>query len=414
MKKYLINGGNRLHGEISVQGSKNSAVAILIACIITDGEILLTNLPDISDVTNCLKILTYYGCDVQYQDKNTVRIKTGYQENRPLPEELAKTMRASSYLLGALLSRFGSCRLPESGGCNFGKRPIDFHINALKALGAYENTENDTLTAHNGLTAGNIFFPAKTVGGTVNAIIAAAKARGTTVIHNAAREPHIKDLASFLNSCGAEIFGAGSDTVIINGKRKLHGCKYKIDYDMIEAGTYMLAALASNGKICCKNTPVSEMQSFFSVLKKLGAVITAKNNSICVSGKNLRPIETVTAPYPGFPTDLQPQLCTLLGIVKGNSTVKETIFENRFLYAKELLKAGFVYDIDGRLMRITGIQRYRSAEFTATDLRGGAALAIAALNADGKSSLKNVEYIERGYSQFAKKLASVGADIREE
>ncbi len=411
MGKYIINGGKKLYGTVDIQGSKNSAVAILIATLVTDGDTVISNLPDITDVDNCLKILSYYGCAVKRESRVCVKINTDNIRNRTLPCNLIKKIRASNYLIGALLSRFGACELPESGGCNFGSRPVDLHIGAMTALGASVKGGGKFLECRSGLIANNIVFPFKTVGGTVNAIIAAVKARGTTVIENAAREPHIKDLSLFLNSCGAEIYGAGSDRIVIYGKNKLTGSLHTIDYDMIEAGTYMIYGLVTDGKIYCRNAPIGEMQSFFSSLKNYGANITVCNDSVKTEGRHMRGCDVKTAAFPGFPTDLQPLITVLAGISEGHSNITEKIFSNRFGYVRELEKAGLRYNIDGDTLKVSGVTGYSPSIMEATDLRGGAALIGAALNARGRSEILNAEYIQRGYSEIVRKLAGLGADI---
>ncbi len=411
MGKYIINGGKKLCGTVDIQGSKNSAVAILIATLVTDGDTVISNLPDITDVDNCLKILSYYGCRIWRESPTCVKINTDDIRNRAMPCNLIKKIRASSYLMGALLSRFGYCELPESGGCNFGARPVDMHVNAMISLGATLRSGGKSLECRSGLTGNTVVFPSKTVGGTINAIIAAVKAKGTTVIVNAAREPHIKDLSLYLNSCGAEIYGAGSDRIVIYGKNKLTGSLHTLDYDMIEAGTYMIYGLVTEGKIYCRNAPIGEMQSFFSTLKNFGASITVCNSSVKTEGKHLKACDVITEPFPGFPTDLQPLITVLSGVSEGQGTISETIFSSRFGYATELQKAGLRFDLSERKLTVTGILGYRPGVMSATDLRGGAALIAAALNAGGRSEILNADYIRRGYSDIEKKLSQLGADI---
>lgn len=410
MGKYIINGGSRLKGDIYIQGSKNSALAILIATMITDGETVLTNIPDIADVRVCIDILRHYGVSVQYCGKTTVVINTKDIFYNQTNSELNSKMRASSYLLSALLSRFGKSELPESGGCDLGKRPLDLHINALTLLGAVE--ENGMLTSNKGLKGSIIDFKSKTVGGTVNAIISAAKADGVTIIKNAAREPHIRDLACFLNHCGAEIIGAGSDKITVVGKKSLHGCRYQIDADMIEAGTMLIASLVTGGKIRCNNAPIDELGSFIDFLRRSGAEISYNGSTVTAVLEKLYPTDIITAPYPAFPTDLQPQACVLLGLANGKSSITETVFESRFAYTTELSKAGLLASISNNTLNISGIQCYHSSHMNATDLRGGVAMVLAALNAKGKSIITNTELIERGYSDFTERLSLLGADIK--
>lgn len=409
MGYYTVNGKNRLMGEVNIQGSKNSAVAILMASLITDGETVLTNLPRISDVALCIKILRLLGCTVIYESPDSVRINTRHASYAPLPPEITSGMRASSYLIGALTARFGECALPTSGGCDFGQRPIDMHLDALKSLGACE--ADGLLKAEKGLVGTRIRFPQKTVGGTVNAVIAASKANGLTVIENAAREPHVKDLCAFLGKCGADIIGAGTDTVRIRGRRILHGSAHKIDGDMIETGTYICAALATHGAIRCTSAPSYELEAFFDVLGRIGADIDVDFDTVTVRSNKLLAVNASTAPYPYLATDLQPQLCALLGLAEGKSKITETVFEKRFGYLNELKRFGLNCRESGNTAEIIGINGYTPATVTATDLRGGAAAVICALNANGKSVIHGTELIERGYSDMPEKLRSLGAEV---
>ena len=411
MGKFIINGGNRLSGDIEINGSKNSALAILFACIAVNGEITLRKVPDIADTRSCIEILRYYGISVKYADEATLIIDSRNAEFRPIPYYLTKRLRASSYLLGALLSRFGKCEIPESGGCDIGARPLDLHINALKALGATE-CANGIQCSEDGLAGCEISFPIKTVGGTVNTIISALKAKGKTVIYNAAREPHIVDLAKFLISCGADIRGMGTDTVSVYGTDALHGCEYTVDSDMIETGTFMIAALATKGAVRCTNAPCEQLTALCETLMNMGADITVKENSVAVRYLPLSPIKIVTNPYPGFPTDLQPQISALLGSITGSSSITENVFENRYGYTNELRKFGMNCNQVNNKLYINGAESYKCASVNATDLRGGAACVIAALSANGSSSVSNAEIIDRGYSDIDKRLSSLGADIR--
>ena len=409
MKKYVISGGAPLFGETDIQGSKNSAVAILMSTLATSGISVLTNVPMIEDVTACIKILKALGCEITYESETALRIDTVNAEYTALPEELTKKLRASSYLIGALTARFGRCQLPKSGGCDFGKRPIDQHICALKTLGA--QIDKDELSAPNGLKGGRIVFPFKSVGATVNAIIAATACTALTVIENAAKEPHITDLCSYLRKCGADITGAGSDIITVRGRRKLCGCAHRIGSDMIECGTYICAAIASGGRICCTNAPTSELTAFLNVISRMGALVKYSESCICVSSRKLFATDVTTGAYPGFPTDLQPQICTLCGIAYGESKITEAVFDNRLGHLNELKKFGLSCSINRNVAVINGTESYRPSSVTATDLRGGAAEVICALNANGVSVINGVELIERGYSHMPEKLRNLGASI---
>ena len=412
MGKYIINGGKKLYGTVDIQGSKNSAVAILIATLVTDGDTVISNLPDITDVDNCLKILSYYGCAVKRESRVCVKINTDNIRNRTLPCNLIKKIRASNYLIGALLSRFGACELPESGGCNFGSRPVDLHIGAMTALGASVKGGGKFLECRSGLIANNIVFPFKTVGGTVNAIIAAVKARGTTVIENAAREPHIVDLANFLNACGADIVGAGTDIIKIKGVRKLSGVTYAIIPDMIEAGTYMMAAAATGSRLTVANVIPKHLESITAKLEEMGVDIEEHDESITVSAQGrLERVNVKTLPYPGFPTDMNPQMCVLLCLASGTSILTEGVWDGRFKYTEEVIRMGANISVDGRTAVVQGVEALKSANVKAVDLRAGAAMVIAALAANGRTVISDIHHIERGYENIVEKLRQVGADI---
>lgn len=410
MGKYIVNGGKRLCGEVNIQGSKNSALPILFATLITDGQTVLSDVPDISDVGACIEILRYFGTEIEYYDKTTLKIDTKNVCYRPCPTTLTTRLRASSYLLGSLTAKFGKCEFEASGGCDFGSRPLNMHYQVLTSLGATE--KNGVIEVKNELKGAEIVFKSKSVGATVNAIICAAKSKGTTVIKNAACEPHVNDLACFLNHCGAEIIGAGTSTVSVIGKDRLLGTRYTVCSDMIEAGTFLVASLMTKGKIICKNAPLCQLKSLFVALKDVGAEISIKNGDIIVFADKINPTCVITAPYPDFPTDLQPQISALLGLAKGESVINETVFSNRFAYVSELQKAGFKAQIEASKMKISGINRYTPCKMTATDLRGGAAMVLAALNSDGESEIINSELIERGYSDLVQKLTNLGADIK--
>lgn len=413
MESYIINGGVKLKGKIPIQGSKNSSVAVLIAALITEGTTEFHGIPDISDVSDCITILQCLGCNVEIIDKSVIRVNTAGAENGKIPDELLCRMRASSYLIGALLSKFGICDNIISGGCDFGSRPLDLHILAMEKLGAkYAQTEyGELLSAPQGLHGGEISFPVRTVGGTINAMIASAKADGITIIRGAACEPHISDVALFLNRCGADIRGAGSDTIVIHGVKKLHGCNFTVCSDMIEAGTFITYSLLTGGDITCNNAPVSQLGAFIELIKDMGANIETGDNSVRVRPSALTPSSIYTAPYPGFPTDLHPQTAVLMSLADGNSELLETVFENRFRYLEPLRSLGLKAEVCGSKLTIFGNTVYKGGKVSATDLRGGAALVGAALCAVGTSVINEVSYIERGYSGFVNKLRALGADI---
>ncbi len=410
MDEYIICGGAPLCGEVVIDGSKNSSLAILIAVLAVDGECNISGLPDISDVKVAFDILSYYGAKIEKTSETSVKISTKDIEYKPIPAHLTVKMRASGYLFGALLAKFGKCEILQSGGCDFGSRPMNLHFSAFSAMGARER--DGVISAPNGLHGGGIIFPIKSVGATINAIIAASKACGVTVIKNAACEPHVIDLAYFLNACGAEIRGAGTDTVTVYGKRRLHGANYRVDTDMIEAGTFLISALATYGSITCVNAPTAELDSLLSTLRRTGADIQLRKGAVSASCKKILPTNVITAPYPAFPTDLQPQIAALLGLAKGGSSVKETVFNNRFAYVDEIKRCGFSSSLIGDTLKISGISRYSGAKMRATDLRGGAAALICALNAEGVSTVTNTKLIERGYCNMVKKLQNLGANIK--
>ncbi len=411
---YFIDGGKKLSGSVRVQGSKNSAVAVLISSLITEKTVKISGLPDISDVFDCISILKLLGCEVIYYAENTLIINTENASPRPLPSELLSRMRASSYLIGALLGRFGSCETLSVGGCNFGSRPLNYHISAMEALGAVckDNGEYLTIEAKNGLYGSVVEFPEKTVGGTVNTIIAAARASGKTVIKNAAREPHVSDVCAFLNAAGAEIRGAGTDEITVIGQPALHGAEFSVSTDMIEAGTYLFAALISGGEVRCEGAPVEHLSSVLDVLKEMNAEVRVCGDTVSVCAENLAPTSVSTAPYPGFPTDLHPQLAVLMSKARGISRINEAVFRSRFQYTEPLKRLGMKCDIDGSVLTVIGGTRLVGGTVKATDLRGGAALILAALSAKGTTIIENTHFISRGYSDTVKKLTSLGAEIR--
>lgn len=410
---YIINGGKALQGNIDIQGSKNSAVAVIMASLVVCGSVEISNVPDISDVHNCLKILRSLGCSCYYTDSNTVNINTENAYLGYIPTSLLCEMRASSYLLGAELARFGRCEHACAGGCDFGSRPMDFHFDVLRTLGATEEKVNGKsyFTARGGLKGNEIILPRASVGATVNAIICASRAKGKTVIKNAAREPHICDLACFLNACGANITNYGTDTVTVYGNKHLHGGSFKLRGDMIEAGTYMLTPLICGGNVCLHNAPIHDLECIISILRSIGAGIDIENGVITVSKSMLKPFEITTAPYPDFPTDLHPQFTVLASVCNGTSNITEAVFDSRFAYLSPLRKMGLNCIIEDDKVTVSGNTKFTNLEVFATDLRGGAALILAALSAKGVSKIYNAEYINRGYSNVVEKLRGIGAEI---
>ncbi|WMJ24016.1 UDP-N-acetylglucosamine 1-carboxyvinyltransferase [Paludicola sp. MB14-C6] len=414
MEKYVINGGVKLRGEVVISGAKNAAVAILPATILANGPCIIENIPNISDVSVIIKILSEMGADIRVINKNTLEIDTTHITLPEVPYEKARQMRASSYFLGALLGRFRESKVALPGGCDFGVRPIDQHIKCFKALGAECDLQFGMIQLKaKELNGTHLYFDVVTVGGTINAMLASVLANGQTIIENAAKEPHIVDLANFLNSMGADIMGAGTDVIKIRGVKTLHGTSYSIIPDQIEAGTYMVAAAASQGDVLIKNIIPKHLESITSKLEKIGVTVIEYDDSIRVIGNRpLLKANIKTMPHPGFPTDMQPQISVLLCLCEGTSIVTEGIWDNRFKYVDELRRLGADISVDGRVAIIEGIKKFTSAPVKATDLRAGAALVIAALAAEGETVIEDIYHIERGYEDIVLKLRRLGADIK--
>ncbi len=415
MEKIVISGPSRLSGSVDVSGMKNSALGILFGCILVDGVCVIENLPQIKDVVLCLDILSSMGAKVTRIDATTVEIDTANVVGGSSPDALVRKMRASYYLLGAELGRFGKARVGLPGGCDFGTRPIDQHIKAFQALGTTVTLSRGDICCEveNGLRGSSVFFDVVTVGGTMNLMLAAVLAEGTTVIENAAREPHIVDLANFLGSCGAEISGAGTDSIKIKGVSSLHGCTYAIAPDMIEAGTYMIAAAATGGAVRINNIIPKHLESITAKLVEMGVKVEEDDDSVFVSHEGpLKPIKLKTHPYPGFPTDMQPQIAVLLCLAEGVSVLSEGVYENRFRYTEELRRMGADIAVNGKVATICGPTYFHEARVRAVDLRAGAAMIIAALVAEGKTEIEDIYHIERGYDNIVGKLSGIGADIR--
>ena len=415
MEKIVINGGQPLYGDIEVSGAKNAAVAVVYACLLVKEKIVLENIPPIVDIGVSLEILKSMGVKIKMLKKDVVEIDASEVQQGSSPTELVRRMRASYYLIGAELGRFGKASVDYPGGCDFGVRPIDQHIKAFTALGADVVVDNGRIeaTTDGGLQGAEVFFDVVTVGATMNLMIAAACAEGTTVIENAAREPHIVDLANFLNSCGANIKGAGTGTIKIKGVKELHGCTYAIIPDMIEAGTYMIAAAATGGKMKIKNIIPKHLESVTAKLREMGVAVSEGDDYIIVGAvPELKRVNIRTLPYPGFPTDMQPQMCVLLCLAKGVSLLSEGVWDNRFRYVEELKRMGANIKVDGKTAVVEGVEKFSPAKVRAVDLRAGAAMIIAGLATAGKTEIEDIHYIERGYDNVVGKLAAVGASIK--
>ena len=414
MEKYKITGGNRLHGEVEISGAKNAAVAIIPAALMVDGICRIENLPQISDTVTLLHILESLGASVKMINPSTVEIDSRHVTWKGADYDRMRKIRASYYLVGAMLSRFGVARTTMPGGCNFGVRPIDQHVKGMNALGAtVEVTDYIDAKAANGrLRGAEIYLDKVSVGATMNIILAATMAEGRTVIENAAREPHIVDLANFLNSMGADVRGAGTDTVKINGVDRLHGGTYAIIPDQIEAGTYMAATAACGGEVLITNVIPKHLDCISAKLREMGVTVEEYPESVLVrSSGRLRRVNVKTLPYPGFPTDMQPQLGVALAVADGTSVITEGVWDNRFKYVNQLRKMGAQFQVDGRVAVVEGVEKLHGATVAACDLRAGAAMVIAGLCADGVTTVEDIEYIERGYQDLVGKLQALGADI---
>ena len=415
MEKIVINGGTPLFGQVEISGSKNAALPIIFACVLVKGKCVLENIPAISDLKYSFDILAGIGAKIRMIDRTTYEVDCTDAQPGKSDYELVRKIRGSYYLLGAEFGRFGYAKVGLPGGCNFGVRPIDQHIKGFEALGGVTNTEGGyvEIKSDGRAVGANIFFDVSSVGATLNVMLAAATASGTTVIENAAREPHIVDCANFLNTCGAKISGAGSDTIKIKGVSELHGCTYTIIPDMIEAGTFMAAAVATHGSVRVSNVIPKHLESITAKLEEIGATVEEFDDAVHVSSpKELRRTSIKTLPYPGFPTDMHPQFSALLCGAKGTSYINESVFENRFRYVEELKRMGAHIKVDGRVVVIEGGAPLTPAPVVATDLRGGAAVMILALMTEGKTEISEIRLVERGYDDIVGKLKSLGADIK--
>ena len=414
MNKYIIHGGRPLFGEVTISGAKNAAVAIIPAALLVDGVCRIENIPQISDVTLFFSILEELGARIRVLNRHAVEIDCHAIHSTRPSYDLARRIRASYYLLGALLGRFGQATVAMPGGCNFGVRPIDQHIKGFEALGAKVEIVNGgkVVAKADQLIGNHIYLDVVTVGATINIMMAAVLAEGKTTIENAAKEPHIVDVANFLNSMGANIKGAGTDVIRIKGVSHLHGTEYAVIPDQIEAGTFMFAAAVTKGDVTVKNVIPKHLESITAKLLEIGCEVEEADDCIrVVASKPLQHTQVKTLPYPGFPTDMQPQITVALGLSKGTSIVTESIFENRFKYVDELTRMGASIKVEGNTAIIDGVSRYTGANISAPDLRAGAALVLAAMSAEGFSTVDDIRYIERGYEDFHLKLQGLGAQI---
>lgn len=411
--RYVMKGGNPLAGEVVIGGAKNAALGILAAAVMTDDTVIIENLPDVRDINVLLEAIREIGAVVERVGKHTVKINARSIGSVTVNNEYIKKIRASYYLLGALLGKYRHARVALPGGCNIGSRPIDQHLKGFRALGARTVVEYGMVNADaQRLKGGHIYLDVVSVGATINIMLAASLAEGNTIIENAAKEPHVVDVANMLNSMGANIKGAGTDVIRINGVERLHGTEYSIIPDQIEAGTYMVAAAITKGDITVRNVIPKHLEAISSKLMEMGCEISEFDDAVrVVAKKRMTQTKVKTLPYPGFPTDMQPQISVALALASGTSIVTESIFENRFKYLDELARMGANTKVEGNIAVIDGVSRFTGAEVCAPDLRAGAALVLAGLAAEGCSVVEDVEYIMRGYENFEEKLRELGAEI---
>ena len=415
MERLVINGGKPLKGSVEINGAKNAAVAILPAAVVASkGKCVIDNIPDIEDVHCLERILRSLGCKVNKIDNNTLEIDSSEVNNYDACTEDNSRMRASYYFIGALLTRFKQAKVQLPGGCPIGVRPIDQHIKGFEALGAKVTIEHGTvIISADKLTGANIFFDVVSVGATINVMIAATLAEGVTTLENVAKEPHVVDVANFLNTMGADIKGAGTDVIRITGVKELKGCSYSVIPDQIEAGTFMIAAAATKGDVTITNVIPKHLESMTAKLKEMGAIVEEGDDSVRVTVTGpLSGVSIKTAPYPGFPTDIQQPMSALLCTVNGRSLITESIWESRHKHLDELKKMGANTKVEGRVAIIDGVERLTGAVVKATDLRAGAAMVIAGLMAEGKTEITSIEHIDRGYPHIENKFQALGADIR--
>ena len=413
MEKFVITGGKPLHGEVTISGAKNAAVGILPATILAADVCVIENLPDISDVSVSLKILSTLGAQVKMLNRNTYEIDTRHLVTTNVPDDLSRQMRASYYFLGALLSRFGKAQVAMPGGCNLGPRPIDQHLKVFSALGAEDSVDYGMITVRaKELNGAHIFFDKVSVGATMNGMLSAVMAQGQTILENCAKEPHVVDLANFLNMCGADVRGAGTDVIKIRGVESLHGGSYSIIPDQIEAGTFMAAVAACGGSVLVKNVIPRHLECITAKLREMSVEVTEFDDAVLVrrEGK-LTKTNIKTLPYPGFPTDMQPQMTTALCLAEGTSIITEGIWGSRYRYTEELTRMGANIHVDGAIAVVEGVRELNGAPVRAHDLRAGAAMVIAGLAAKGVTEVEQVQNIERGYETLVEKFVALGADM---
>ena len=414
MEQYIMEGGNPLVGEVTIGGAKNAALGILTAAIMTDDDVLIENLPDVRDINVMLEAIEEIGATVNRVDRHMVKINASSINEISVDDEYIRKIRASYYFIGALLGKYRSAQVPLPGGCNIGSRPIDQHLKGFRALGAEVKIESGAVRVHaDNLKGSHIYLDVVSVGATINIMMAAALAEGMTILENVAKEPHVVDVANFLNSMGANIKGAGTDTIRIRGVKRLHGTEYSIIPDQIEAGTFMCAAAITRGDIMVKNVIPKHLEAITAKLLEAGCEVSEFDDAVRVVGKPVqRHTDIKTLPYPGFPTDMQPQMAVVLALAEGTSMVTESIFENRFKYVDELTRMGGNIKVEGSVAVIDGVKRLTGAHLNAPDLRAGAALVLAGLAAQGTTEIDEIGYIQRGYERFEEKLQGLGAEIK--
>lgn len=413
MEQYVIKGGNPLYGEVEIGGAKNAALAILAAAIMTDETVTIDNLPNVRDINVLLQAIEEIGAHVERVDIHKVKINGSFIRGVNVDNEFIRRIRASYYLIGALLGKYKHAEVALPGGCDIGSRPIDLHMKGFRSMGADIDIAHGLVIARaKELKGTHIYMDKVSVGATINIMMAAAMADGKTVIENAAKEPHVVDVANFLNSMGANIRGAGTDVIRIVGVEKLHATEYSVIPDQIEAGTFMFAVAAAGGNVLVKNVIPKHLEATTAKLLEVGCQVEEFDDSVrVISDGHLKHTQVTTLPYPGFPTDMQPQMAVLLGIAEGTSTVTESIFENRFKYVDELTRMGADIKVESNIAIISGVKRYTGARVNAPDLRAGAALVIAGLAAEGITVVDDIYYIQRGYEALEEKLTKIGAKI---
>lgn len=414
MEQFIMKGGTPLRGEVVIGGAKNAALGIIAGTLLTDEDVIIENLPDVRDINVMLEALKEIGAVVDRIDRHTAKISAAHVQSVSIDDEFIRKIRASYYFIGALLGKHHMANVPLPGGCAIGSRPIDQHIKGFRALGAKVEIKNGCVQADagEGLRASHIYLDVVSVGATINIMLASVLAEGRTIIENVAKEPHIVDVANFLNSMGANIKGAGTDTIRIRGVHRLHGTTYAVIPDQIEAGTFMCAAAATRGDILIKNVIPKHLESITAKLLEMGNTVYEYDEAVRVIGSEIQhPTDVKTLPYPGFPTDMQPQMSVTLALADGTSVVTESIFENRFKYVDELARMGSNIKVEGNVSVIDGVKRFTGASVNALDLRAGAALVIAGLAAEGITTVRDIVYIQRGYEHFEQKLQALGAQI---